>query len=111
MHWSRKIFQWRASFSPHADQDGGIPRGRSRSLDKSAVFGHQSLRRLESLVQIVPRFACGALDEIATDPIRNRRINKLSMNILALIAITWIGKEYRFLGLDWSYLMILGFVR
>src|ERR1700757_4355215 len=32
------------------------------------------------------------------------------MNILALIAITWIGKEYRFLGLDWSYLMILGFV-
>ena len=32
------------------------------------------------------------------------------MNTVALIAITWIGKEYRFLGLDWSYLMILGFV-
>ena len=32
------------------------------------------------------------------------------MNILALIAITWIGKEYRFFGLDWSYLMILGFI-
>src|SRR5438132_13899120 len=32
------------------------------------------------------------------------------MNILALIAITWIGKEYRFLGLDWSYLMVLGFI-
>src|SRR5438132_14395526 len=32
------------------------------------------------------------------------------MNMLALIAITWIGKEYRFLGLDWSYLMVLGFV-
>jgi len=32
------------------------------------------------------------------------------MNTLALIAITWIGKEYRFLGLDWSYLMVLGFV-
>ena len=32
------------------------------------------------------------------------------MNILALIAITWIGKEYRFIGLDWSYLMILGFI-
>ena len=32
------------------------------------------------------------------------------MNTLALIAITWIGKEYRFFGLDWSYLMVLGFV-
>jgi len=32
------------------------------------------------------------------------------MNMLSLIAITWIGKEYRFLGLDWSYLMVLGFV-
>ena len=32
------------------------------------------------------------------------------MNILALIAITWIGQEYRFLGLDWSYIMILGFI-
>ena len=32
------------------------------------------------------------------------------MNTLALIAITWIGKEYRFLGLDWSYLMVLGFI-
>ncbi len=32
------------------------------------------------------------------------------MNILAFIAITWIGKEYRFFGLDWSYLVILGFI-
>jgi lipid-A-disaccharide synthase-like uncharacterized protein len=32
------------------------------------------------------------------------------MNILTIIAITWIGKEYRFLGLDWSYLMVLGFI-
>ena len=32
------------------------------------------------------------------------------MNILAIIAVTWIGKEYRFLGLDWSYLVVLGFV-
>src|SRR5437868_12529182 len=32
------------------------------------------------------------------------------MNILALIAITWIGKEYRFLGLDWSYLVVLGLI-
>src|SRR5213592_4185744 len=32
------------------------------------------------------------------------------MNMLALIAITWIGKEYRFLGLDWSYIMVLGFI-
>src|SRR5712664_4723129 len=32
------------------------------------------------------------------------------MNTLALIAITWIGKEYRVLGLDWSYLVILGLI-
>ena len=32
------------------------------------------------------------------------------MNILALIAITWIGKEYRFLRVDWSYLVVLGFI-
>src|SRR2546429_3358602 len=32
------------------------------------------------------------------------------MNILAFIAITWIGKEYRFLSLDWSYLVILGLI-
>src|SRR5262245_18860610 len=42
---------------------------------------------------------------------RNDRLNYRSpMNTLALIAITWIGKEYRFLGLDWSYLMVLGFI-
>ncbi len=32
------------------------------------------------------------------------------MNTLALIAITWIGKEYRVLGLDWSYLVIIGLI-
>src|SRR5438477_608623 len=32
------------------------------------------------------------------------------MNMLALIAFTWIGKAYRFLGLDCSYLMVIGFV-
>src|ERR1700746_2356275 len=32
------------------------------------------------------------------------------MNTLALISITWNGKEYRFLGLDWSYLVILGLI-
>ena len=32
------------------------------------------------------------------------------MDTLALIAITWIGREYRFFGLDWSYLMVLGFI-
>src|SRR5437867_12792772 len=36
--------------------------------------------------------------------------NYIAMNMLALIAITWIGKEYRFLGLDWSYIMVLGFI-
>jgi lipid-A-disaccharide synthase-like uncharacterized protein len=39
----------------------------------------------------------------------DRLITASPMNTLALIAITWIGKEYRFLGLDWSYLMVLGF--
>ncbi len=32
------------------------------------------------------------------------------MNMLTIVAITWIGKEYRFLGLDWSYIMVLGFI-
>jgi lipid-A-disaccharide synthase-like uncharacterized protein len=42
---------------------------------------------------------------------RNDRLIMTSpMNTLALIAITWIGKEYRFVGLDWSYLMVLGFI-
>ena len=40
----------------------------------------------------------------------DRLIIAAPMNTLALIAITWIGKEYRFLGLDWSYLMVLGFI-
>lgn len=25
-------------------------------------------------------------------------------------AVTWIGREHRFLGLDWSYLTVLGFI-
>jgi lipid-A-disaccharide synthase-like uncharacterized protein len=32
------------------------------------------------------------------------------MNISLIIAVTRIGQEHRFLGLDWSYLMILGFI-
>jgi lipid-A-disaccharide synthase-like uncharacterized protein len=32
------------------------------------------------------------------------------MNIYFIIAVTRIGQEHRFLGLDWSYLMILGFI-
>src|SRR5213595_2382963 len=32
------------------------------------------------------------------------------MNTLALIAIMWIGKVYRFDGLESSYLMVLGFI-
>jgi lipid-A-disaccharide synthase-like uncharacterized protein len=30
------------------------------------------------------------------------------MNAYALFAVTWAGQEHRFLGLDWSYIMILG---
>jgi hypothetical protein len=29
------------------------------------------------------------------------------MNLPLIIAVTWIGKEYRFVGLDWSYLVVL----
>jgi len=29
------------------------------------------------------------------------------MNLPLIIAVTWIGKEYRFFGLDWSYLVVL----
>jgi lipid-A-disaccharide synthase-like uncharacterized protein len=32
------------------------------------------------------------------------------MNTLVIIAITWIGREHRFLSLDWSYLVILGLI-
>jgi hypothetical protein len=32
------------------------------------------------------------------------------MNLPLIIAVTWIGKEYRFLGLDWSYLVVLGLI-
>jgi len=32
------------------------------------------------------------------------------MNISIIIAVTWIGREYRFLGLDWNYLVILGLI-
>jgi lipid-A-disaccharide synthase-like uncharacterized protein len=35
---------------------------------------------------------------------------QLPMNILLILAITRLGQEYRFFGLDWSYLMILGFI-
>ena len=29
------------------------------------------------------------------------------MNLPLIIAVTWISKEYRFFGLDWSYLVVL----
>src|SRR5690349_1423318 len=80
MHRAREIFQRRASFSADLGQDGGISRGRSPGLDKSALLGHQSLRCLESFVQIIPRPACSALDEIKTNPIQNRRISEFTLN-------------------------------
>lgn len=27
-----------------------------------------------------------------------------------ILAVTWVGREYRFAGLDWSYLVVLGFI-
>ncbi|MEY2543750.1 MAG: hypothetical protein QOE81_1211 [Verrucomicrobiota bacterium] len=32
------------------------------------------------------------------------------MNLLSFVAITRIGQEHRFLGLDWNYLVILGLI-
>jgi lipid-A-disaccharide synthase-like uncharacterized protein len=32
------------------------------------------------------------------------------MNFLTSIAVTWLGERHRFLGLDWNYLVILGFI-
>src|SRR6201993_1056358 len=32
------------------------------------------------------------------------------MNTIAFLAVTWVGKEHRFLGLDWSYLVIFGLI-
>src|SRR5437764_1362104 len=69
MHCPREILQGRTSLPADLDKDGGIPRRRSPCLDKSAVLRHQSLRCLESSVQIFPRPAWGTLDEIATNPI------------------------------------------
>src|SRR6266436_3963318 len=56
------------------------------------------------------RPACSPLDEARRIQHEIAESVKAPMNTLALIAITWIGKEYRFVGLDWSYLMVLGFI-
>lgn len=32
------------------------------------------------------------------------------MHEMSIFAVTWIGKEYRFWGLDWSWLMVLGLI-
>ena len=32
------------------------------------------------------------------------------MNTPLLISVTWFGQEHRFLGLDWSYIMIIGLI-
>jgi lipid-A-disaccharide synthase-like uncharacterized protein len=34
----------------------------------------------------------------------------MTMNNLAMLAATFVGEQHRFLGLDWSYLSILGFM-
>jgi hypothetical protein len=80
MHRAREIFQRCPSVPSDIDQDGGIPRGGSSSLDKSTLLGHPSLRCLESFVQIIPRRASRPLDEISTNPIRNRRIEMIEIS-------------------------------
>jgi lipid-A-disaccharide synthase-like uncharacterized protein len=32
------------------------------------------------------------------------------MNTLIFFAVTWVGQEHRFLGLDWNYLVIVGLI-
>src|SRR5437016_6819440 len=32
------------------------------------------------------------------------------MNTSIIIAVTWFGQEHRVLGLDWSYLVIIGLI-
>lgn len=32
------------------------------------------------------------------------------MNMFLTLAVTWFGQEHRFLGLDWSYLVVLGMI-
>ena len=32
------------------------------------------------------------------------------MNDFVLLGVTWFGQQHRFLGLDWSYLSVLGFI-
>ncbi len=32
------------------------------------------------------------------------------MNMFLTLAVTWFGQEHRFLGLDWSYLVVLGVI-
>src|SRR6184192_3981069 len=32
------------------------------------------------------------------------------MNLILIVAVTWIGKEHRFFSLDWSYLVIIGLI-
>ena len=34
----------------------------------------------------------------------------MNVDSIALVAVTWIGERHRFLGLDWNYLVILGFL-
>src|SRR4029077_11389301 len=32
------------------------------------------------------------------------------MNMFLTLAVTWVGQEHRFAGLDWSYLVVLGMI-
>src|SRR2546423_5438861 len=74
MHFGSEIFQRRASFSPDVDQARRFHRYRSAGVEQSAPCREKSLRRLEPAVQIVPGFACRALDEIEKIALRNRRL-------------------------------------
>src|SRR6266404_10007073 len=100
MRFANQILQRRASFSADIDQARRLQRYRSSGVEQSAPRRKKSLRRLEPALQIVPGFACRALDEIAKITLRNCRIAEQPMNTSTLIAVTWFGQEHRVLGLD-----------
>ena len=55
------------------------------------------------------------MDEIEANPFRDCLHNqpakrKLIMNNIGMLAVTVVGEQHRFFGLDWSYLSILGFI-
>jgi hypothetical protein len=71
-----KFFNDAHRFLPTLIRMEGIPRVEV-PVSTNPRFSGTSHYGVWNRFQIVPRFACGTLDEIATDPIRNRRERQL----------------------------------